>query len=164
MRLSNKRRAPYFNFIHTLLLLCLFAGIGFFVFERFSYKRLGYEENLLIIIPVIFLLIFYMRGKQIFEYDSDGEGVTVKNRHIIPYLYPPVSDEFPKYKIISYEIVNVFILKRLYLTIRSKKSSSLRLKYCISTLTKKELNDLKHSLSKIINANLKVERKTEQKV
>ena len=155
MRLSNKRKAPFYNFTHTILILILVVGIAFFIFERISYKKLGLEEYLLIIIPVLIVGIFYMRGKQIFEFDSDGEALSIKNRHILPYFSGPVSDEFPKYKLISYNIVDAVILKRLYMKITSKKSSALILKYDVSYLTSKELGDLKYSLSRVISNNKK---------
>ena len=141
--------------MQTLLIMIFFAGIGMFLFEKMVYKKLGIEEYLLLIVPLVFLVIFYLRGKQIFEYDSDGEGLTIKNRHILPYFHAPVSDEFPKYKLLSYNIVDAFILKRLYISIKRKNNSSLILKYDISNLTKKEVDDMKHSLSKIINNNKK---------
>ncbi|MFC6268630.1 hypothetical protein [Frigoriflavimonas asaccharolytica] len=149
MRLSNKGKAPLINFIHTFLVMLLLVGIAFFVFERYFYKQLGAEEYLVIIIPAFILMIFYARGKQIFEYDSDGETLTIKNKHILPMFSDSSSDEFPKYKVISYNILNALILKRLYLTIHSKKSNSIILKYDISDLSQKEVTDLKHSLSKI---------------
>lgn len=153
MRLSNKRKAPYYNFTHTLLFMFVLVGICAYSFEKLSYKRLGFEENLLIIVPLFILLIFYLRGRQIFEFDSDGEGLTIKNRSILPYFFSPVSDEFPKYKLKSYDVINFFIIKRLYLNISSKKSSGLTLKYEISNLTKKEVADLKFSLNKVITNN-----------
>lgn len=155
MRLSNKRKAPYYNFIHTLLLMIFFVGIIIFIFERYAYDILGLEEYLLITIPFLLLIIFYISGKQIFEFDSDGEGLTIKNRHVLPYFFPAISDEFPKYKLQSYNVVDAFILSRLYLKITSKKSSAIILKYDISYLTKKELGDLKFSLSKVISQNKK---------
>ena len=164
MRLSNKSKEPYFNFIHTALNILLVTGIGLFIFEKFSLQIFGIEEIFLILIPVLFLLVFYLRGRQIFEYDSDGEALSIKNKHIIPYFFPPVSDEFPKYKLQSYNIIDAFILKRLFIKISSKKSSSLILKYDISTLTKRELGDLKYSLSRVINSNRKSEELKSQEI
>ena len=164
MRLTNKRKAPLYNFIHTFLIMLFFGGICAYLFEKISYKKLGLEENLFIIIPLSTLLIFYLRGRQIFEFDSDGEGLSIKNRHILPYFFAPISDEFPKYKLINYSIINTFIIKRLYLNIKSKKSSGLTLKYEISNLTKKEIADLKRSLSKVITNNKKDEENKSQEI
>ena len=153
MRLSNRNKAGYFHFLSTLITVGLFLGIFLFFFERYRYHYLGWSEFLLIIIPILGILIFYLRGRQIFEYDSDGEALNFKNRNVVLFLDKALSDEFPKYKLKNYEVLNAIILKKLYITISSKKNHSIILKYDISYLTKKELNDLKMSLSKVIKTN-----------
>ena len=153
MRLSNRNKAPGYNFINTLLIMILVGGIVSFFLEEYKFNILGSESYLLIIIPIIMLCLFHLTGRQIFEYDSDGEALNFKNRNIIPFLNKPLSDEFPKYKLISYEIVSLLFVKRLYVTISSKNSGSTMLKYEISYLTTKEVNDLKFSLNKVVKAN-----------
>ena len=153
MRLSNRNKAGYFHFLSTLITVGLFLGIFLFFLERYRYHYLGWSEFLLIIIPILGILIFYLRGRQIFEYDSDGEALNFKNRNVVLFLDKALSDEFPKYKLKNYEVLNAIILKKLYITISSKKNHSIILKYDISYLTKKELNDLKMSLSKVIKTN-----------
>ncbi|MBW7674738.1 hypothetical protein [Chryseobacterium chendengshani] len=153
MRLSNRSKAPIYNFVNTLLLMTLLIGIIAFLLEEYKFNILGLESYLLIIIPLILLTLYYLNGRQIFEYDSDGEAIHFRNRNIIPFLSKALSDEFPKYKLIKYDVVNIFFVKRLYLTISSKNSGSTILKYEISYLTQKEVNDLKFSLSKVIKAN-----------
>ena len=64
-----------------------------------------------------------------------------------------ISDEFPKYKLKKYEVVNAIFFKRLYITISSKKQSTTTLKYEISYLTTKEIRDLKISLNKVLKVN-----------
>ena len=163
MRLNNRDKAGYFNFLSTLLLMLAAGGVVAFFVERYKFKVLGLENTLLIIIPVILLAIFYVRGRQIFEYDSDGEALNFKNRNVILFLDRPASDEFPKYKLLNYEVVNAIVFKRLYITISSRKSHTTTLKYDISYLSKKELNDLKFSLSKVIKANKEKEIIAENK-
>lgn len=153
MRLSNRSKAPIYNFVNTLLLMMLLGGIIAFLLEEYKFNILGVESYLLIIAPLILLIFFYLNGRQIFEYDSDGEAVHFKNRNIIPFLSKVLSDEFPKYKLIKYDVVTILFVKRLYLTLSSKNSGSTMLKYEISYLTKKEVNDLKFSLNKIVKAN-----------
>ena len=93
------------------------------------------------------------------DYDSDGEAVNFKNRNIIPFLTKEAKDEFPKYKLISYEVVNAILFKKLFIKIRSKKDhAAIILKYDISYLTIKEIKDLKVSLSKIVKANIEAKR------
>lgn len=153
MRLSNKRKYSIYSFLMTLLAMLMLLGILGYFFEMYRLKILGYEEYLLLIIPAALLLIFFLRGRQIFEYDSDGEALNFKNRGISPIFGKSVSDEFPKYKLLKYEVVNAIIFKRLYITISSKKSHSITLKYDISYLMDKEIKDLKLSLNKVVKQN-----------
>jgi hypothetical protein len=153
MRLSNKAKIPTYNFLLTMVNLFVFAGILAFLLEIFRFNILGYEQYLFLIIPFLLLTIFILRGKQIFEYDSDGEAINFKNRNIIPFFTKNVSDEFPKYKVVNFEIKNYIFYKKLYLIISSKKKNFITLKYDISYLTKKELGDLRLSLNKVIKSN-----------
>lgn len=159
MRLNNRSRKGFYEFLVTFLLMAMFFGIIAFLLERYKMNIIGEWLSLLfIIIPILLLVIFYLRGKQIFEYDSDGEALNFKNSNVIIFLGKSLSDEFPKYKLLSYEIVNAVILKRLFITISSKKSHSVILKYDISYLTRKEVKDLKLSLSRVIKQNKELNR------
>jgi hypothetical protein len=153
MRLSNRSKAPVYSFVNTLLLMILVGGVGAFLLEEYRFNVLGSESCLLIIIPILLLIVFYFSGRQIFEYDSDGEAIHFRNRNIIPFLDKPLSDEFPKYKLIKYELVSILFIKRLYITISSKNSGSTILKYEVSYLTRREINDLKLSLNKVVKTN-----------
>ncbi|KMQ64853.1 hypothetical protein ACM46_11575 [Chryseobacterium angstadtii] len=153
MRLSNRNKASVYNFIHTLLLMMVIFGITAFLLNEYRFHAVGKVSYGFILLPVMLLVIFHLNGRQIFEYDSDGEALNFKNRNIIPFLDRPLHDEFPKYKLISYEIVKLFSFKRLYITISSKSSGATILKYEISYLSQKEVNDLKLSLNKVVKAN-----------
>ncbi len=153
MRLSNRNKTGYFQFISTLTIVLFLAGLALFCLERYVYRYLGPESYFFVIIPTFILVIFYLRGRQIFEYDSDGEALNLKNRNVVLFLEKPLSDEFPKYKFLSYEIVNFYLIKKLYVRISSKKSNTIILKYDISYLTNKELNDLRFSLNKVTKMN-----------
>ena len=153
MRLNNRNKIGYFHFLSTFVVTLFLLGIFLFFVEYYFYKLLGSGAILLLVIPTLIIVIFYLRGRQIFEYDSDGEALNFKNKNVVLFLDKPLSDEFPKYKLKSYEIVNALIFKRLYVTISSKKSNAIILKYDVSYLSKKELNDLKLSLSKVTKNN-----------
>lgn len=153
MRLNNRNKIGYFQFLSTFVITLFLLGIFMFFVEYYFYKLLGSVAILFLVIPTLIVIIFYLRGRQIFEYDSDGEALNFKNKNVVLFLDKPLSDEFPKYKLKSYEIVNALILKRLYITISSKKSNAIILKYDVSYLSKKELNDLKLSLSKVTKNN-----------
>lgn len=152
MRLSNKRKAPLYNFINTALIMFLVMGILAFFAEEMRFQLLGMEAYLFIAVPAMLIVIFYFNGRQIFEYDSDGEALHFRNRNIVPFMSTPLSDEFPKYKFVKFETFTFLFFKRLYITINSKSGNSI-LKYEISYLSGKELNDLKFSLNKVIKNN-----------
>ena len=96
-------------------------ALAVFILEKTRLAMFGNESILFVLLPVLLLILFLMRGRQIFEYDSDGEAVNFKNRNIIPFLSKEARDEFPKYKLVSYEIVNAILFKKLYIRIKSKK-------------------------------------------
>ena len=160
MRLSNRSRIPIYNFVFTLINVLILIGLAGFILEKTRLVMFGNESILFILLPVVLLILFLVRGRQIFEYDSDGEAVNFKNRNIIPFLSKEIRDEFPKYKILSYEVVNAIFFKKLFVKIKSRKEhhQAIILKYDISYLTDKEIKDLKFSLKKIIKANKEANR------
>ncbi|MBW3524430.1 hypothetical protein KO535_19975 [Chryseobacterium sp. NKUCC03_KSP] len=132
----------------------LLAGgcIGFIV-DKIRFNILDEKSCFLIIVPIVLLIVIYLHGKQIFEYDSEGEAVHFRNRSITSFLNKPQSDEFPKYKLVKFEMISFLFFRRLYVTILSKNSGTTTLTYEISYLTRKQVSDLKTSLNKIIRAN-----------
>lgn len=158
MRLSNRSRIPIYNFVLTLINVLIVIGLAGFILEKTRLAMFGNESILFVLLPVVLLILFLVRGRQIFEYDSDGEAVNFKNRNIIPFLSKEIRDEFPKYKILSYEVVNAIFFKKLFVKIKSRKEHIAVLKYDISYLTDKEIKDLKFSLKKIIKANKEANR------
>ena len=158
MILTNKNKAGYFHFLSTLVLMIFIFGIMAFLLEYFIYDYFGWEQWLFLFIPFCCAALFYARGRQIFEYDSDGEALNFKNRNVFLFYDKNLSDEFPKYKLQKYEIINLIILKKLYITVSSKKGHGITLRYDISYLTKKEIDDLKFSLSKVIKNNKEQKR------
>ncbi|WP_226064726.1 hypothetical protein [Kaistella polysaccharea] len=153
MRLNNRNKAGYFQFLSILVAMILAGGIIAFFLERNFYDLMDSSAILLLIVPLIIALIFYLRGNQIFEYDSDGEALHFRSKNVVFFLDKTTNDEFPKYKLLNYEIVNMLFLKRLYITISSKKNKSMILKYDISYLSGKELADLNSSLKNVLHNN-----------
>jgi len=153
MRINNRNKISLYNFIHTWLLMFLLIGILGFLVEELKFNILGVESCLMILVPAVLLVLFYLSGRQIFEYDSEGEAVHFRNRNIVPFLQNPLSDEFPKYKLISYETVSILFIRKLYITISSKNNGRTLLKYEISFLTKNQVKNLESSLNNIIKAN-----------
>ena len=154
MRLSNKNKAPLYNFTLTFATLCLIIGCMMSFLNIIKLPVFGKMASIsLILLGGAIYIILYLRGRQIFEYDSDGEALNFRNYSIIPFLGKEAKDEFPKYKLVSFEIVNALVFKRLYIKITSKKHKESILKYDISYLTGSEIRDLKLSLQRTIKAN-----------
>lgn len=154
MRLSNRNRTPYYNFIYSLVGIVFILGIIAFILEINKFDVFGDKAWVLLLFPTLMFLFLYLLGRPIFEYDSDGEALNFRNNHILYLLSKKNSkDEFPKYKLIKFNIVNALIFKKLYIYISSKKSHVLILKYDISFLNKKQVKDLKFSLNKVIKSN-----------
>lgn len=153
IRLSNKKKTSLYRFFNIILLMILSGGCISFTIDRIRFNILDEKSYFLIVIPVVLLIVMYLHGRQIFEYDSEGEAIHFRNRSIFPFFNKPQSDEFPKYKLVKFEMISILFFRRLYVTILSKNSGTTTLKYEISYLTRKEVNDLKTSLNKIIIAN-----------
>lgn len=153
MRINNRKKIPVYHFITTFLIMMVVIGTIAFLLEEYKFDIMGLESYLLIVFPLFLLLFFFVNGRQIFEYDSDGEAIHFRNRSIIPMTAKPLSDEFPKYKLVKYEVVTILFVKRLYITVTSKNGGCTMLKYEISYLNKKQVKDLKTSLSKVIKTN-----------
>lgn len=154
MRLSNRNRSSFYSFINSFWYILLLTGIILYIVEEKRFQiTSGWYSLLLILIPLLLLAFHQLRGRQIFEYDSDGEALNFKNRHVLPIISRSSSDEFPKYKLQKFDIINLPFFKRLYITVSSKKTNAVTLKYDISYLASKEVQDLRFSLNKVIKNN-----------
>lgn len=156
MKISNKHKVSYYGFFLTIINLTLIFGIVFFILEKTVSNVFGEISIIFLIIPLVFLLIYIIMGKEIFEFDSEGEAVHFINKRVLPFFNKETKDEFPKYKIKSFDIIDIWIFKRLFIQIRSKKEKPVMLKYDISYLTKLEIKNLKHALKKIVAENKKL--------
>lgn len=154
MRLNNRNKTPIYNFFLTLATVILIIGAGMSFLDVIQLPILGKTLSYgAVFLSFTIYFIIFLKGRQIFEYDSDGEALNFKNYATIPFLGKEVKDEFPKYKLIKYEVVNAILFKRLFITISSKKRNGTILKYDISYLSNKEIRDLKISLNKVIKEN-----------
>lgn len=154
MRLNNRSKTPIIRFFFTLATVLMIIGSIMAFFHISNLPVLGAFASYGLIVAGLFLhAILYLRGRPIFEYDSDGEALNFKNYSTISFLKKESRDEFPKYKLLSYEVVNAIIFQRLYIYIASKKNHSITLKYDISYLSTKEIRDLKSSLNRVLKQN-----------
>ena len=156
MRINNRRIKPIIKFIYTLILLGLLASVLFSVLEINFLKIIpiwGFA-----VLAIAILLIIYLRGDQLFEYDSDGEALNFRTQDAFwGDVFPNTkkSSEFPKEKLVNYQITGFFLRRTLCLTIKSKRSQSgfSKLKYNITYLNSQERRDLRKSLKKVVEDN-----------
>ena len=153
MRLSNRNKCTTYNIVSSVIIFSAIFSIFIYFLDKYELNTFGNKALLFMLISNGLFAIFYIRGRQIFDYDSDGEALNFKNRGVFAIFGRDISDEFPKYKLKKYEVVNAIFFKRLYITISSKKQSTTTLKYEISYLTTKEIRDLKISLNKVLKVN-----------
>jgi len=99
MKFNNEKRTPYFIMYGSAVLLFLIGGAGLYLLETRYYNYISHDY-LLVGIPAAFAVIFFLRGRQIFEYDSEGEAIHFRNRCLTGLLGRASADEFPKYKLI----------------------------------------------------------------
>lgn len=143
-----------YSFIYSLVGIIFILGIIAYILEINKFDVFGNKAWVLLAVPAVLFLLLYIFGRPVFEYDSDGEVLNFRNNHILYLLSKKnAKDEFPKYKLLKFNIVNGLIFKRLYIYISSKKNHVTILKYDISYLSKKQVKDLKFSLNKVIKTN-----------
>ena len=158
MRLSNKRNKSLYIFAYTFVGILFLLGCIAYILEFNKFNVFGNKAWMIMVVPIILFLILFSFGKPLFDYDSDGEALNFRNFHVLPLFKKNHKDEFPKYKLLKYNIVSILLYRNLYIYISSKKNHITILKYNISFLSRKQVRDLKFSLTKVINANREMNR------
>lgn len=113
-------------------------------------------EYILFLITFAVLFLVLHRAAKYFEYDSDGETLTIINKGLIlsEFLnYRQKKAELPKEKLLYYKLNNYIIYKSLNLYIRSGENRQKRLKFNVTLVKPKKLKFLKMSLSKVVKQN-----------
>ncbi len=159
MRISNERVKKQFAVIYIITLFILIISI---VDDGISgtYKNFIAEEYLLLVIFAILLMLFWL-GSPLFNYDSDGEVLIIESSEpalISRFVGKHFSVEFPKVKLINFEINELMLRKTLYLYLRGKSKDTV-LKTPISYLSGKELLFLEKSLNKVLKNNTNFNKK-----
>ena len=153
MRISNKRVKKQFLVIYIITLFILILSI---VDNGISgiYSNFIAEEYLLLVIMAV-LLMFYWLGSPLFNYDSDGEVLIIESSEpllVSRFTGKHFSAEFPKVKLINFEINQLLLKKTLYLYLRGENKETV-LKTSVSYLSGRELVLLEKSLNKVLKQN-----------
>jgi hypothetical protein len=151
MRIDSNKKSLGLLLVYILAFLC-------FVFDLISPSIKGELGQLPPFSPalIVVLLFVWYRGPSNFMYDAEGEVLNFTTRN--PHLHQLSNSvfehhsEFPKRKLISFEISKSPFRRHLILKINGKSSTKVE-KFSISYLTSKELRKLKSSLKKVVAAN-----------
>ncbi|MDL1913217.1 MAG: hypothetical protein FDW93_01645 [Bergeyella sp.] len=154
MRISNRNKRVFYLLISPFLALLTFFCLFLFYFNKNRIERVDTVGVYTSAITIVLWILLFIRGKMIFEYDSDGEAFLFRNESIY-FNSSRGGDEFPKYKLLKFEILNLFFLKKLYITVSSKKKNRMILQYNISYLTRSQVKDLERSLGFVLEENAK---------
>ncbi len=157
MRINNKRIDVYIEAIYTLLFIGLIFSIVLIFIPIPTVTRFV-KPYILVIGFGALIYCFYKYGHQHVEYSSDGEVLNLKTQDSFWIKYFPqtrVMVDFPKNKLLSFNVKNGFLKRKLELYVTSRRSQSgfTKLSFNITYLSKSEVTDLKRSLNKIIKKN-----------
>ena len=153
MRIDNRKVkntviSIYFIMIVLAVLLgTVFNSLGMFVDSAF-YVFLG------LFISVI--LFHSIAGY--FEYDSDGNKISVLNQGLIltGYVnYRKNKIEFARHQLVGFKIKNYLIYKSLVLVIKHHDGKQAKERFNVTLLKRKNLKYIKQSLNKMLKENRK---------
>lgn len=164
MRINNKRIIPFIEKFYALLFLALMAAAILIIIPIGIVVNLISPYWLVTIILLTFALL-YSLGHQHLEYDSDGEVINIRTKDVFWSKYfsnQKIVMDFPKNKLLSYQIRHSLLKKRLELYVTSKRTANgiTKLKFNITYLNKTEISDLRRSLNKIIKQNKELTKVT----
>lgn len=164
MRISNKRLSPIVDVIYTLLIFGIVFGVLLIIIPVPSIMKevplfiQPYFAYLMVIFSVFLIYVFKKMGRHQFEYNSDGETITIRIKDPFWAKYFPANlkiIDFPKRKLKAYKVKRWFFIKRLDLYINTKRNIDgvSKFSFNIIFLTNKEIIDLRRSLHKIVQRN-----------
>lgn len=157
MKINNKRVNSVVETFYTLLFLGLFFSMVL-VFIPISNVVKIVSPYVLILIFGLLILLLYKMGPHSFDYNSDGETLNIKTQDPFWVKHFPKNrkmTDFPKAKVIKYQIHRGLLNKTLHIYISSKRSQNgvSKISYNIGYLNRSEINDIKTSLNRMIKRN-----------
>ena len=157
MKLQNRTTKNKVTIFNILLLVGLATSISFF----FLKNEIKSYDVVTAVVCLIALLCLNYFGPPYFRYDSNGETLIIQNKKALPFsLVKEHSVDFPKEKLVKFNIANGFLFKQtLELYIRSRRSNHAahsKLKFNITYLSRRDIKNLNISLNKVLRENSKV--------
>lgn len=153
MKVNNHHKEGYYMYVIGFVLCLPILMLFFYFLDAYFLMLFGKKMIFLIIASLFFLFLIFMMGKPIFEYDSDGEALVFRNSSIFFSKNSAIKNEFPKYKLQKYEVINFLFFKRLYVNVEGSKNRNIVLKYDVSYLKDNEIQMIKKSLDEVLYNN-----------
>ena len=155
MRLSNHKETRiipgiyYFSVVVFFLIIFLNAQLGSELFpdESIYFITLG--------IIALLQVYIYLCGKY-FEYDSEGQVVTIINKGMILSRFIDYRNrqiEIKRNQIIGYKLYNFLIYKRLVIIAKGRSKRRFKKHLNLSFVKPKKIKAIEKSLQKLINKN-----------
>lgn len=154
MRLTN------YNAVKVIPGFYYFAVVLFFliVFLNFQFDHTLFGDNKyyrITLAGIVLAMVYVYFGGKYFEYDSDGNLVSINNRGILlsNFLnYRTKQIDIKKQKIVDFEVYNFIIYKRLNIYTKSKRGIA-KYKANVTFVSPHKINIICASLKKIIQEN-----------
>lgn len=149
MTINNIRNKSFLTLIIFISVLC---GVGGLIAQLILAKFYGQFYASLYYLTLFFgilTIVFVLRGRQIFEYDSDGKSLLISNKRVLPLFFKKnVYVEIRKVDFESYKLTG-FPFRRLLIESKNEKGEKQSYKFDISFLSRDERNLLVKSLAKL---------------
>ncbi|WP_162926128.1 hypothetical protein [Chryseobacterium aurantiacum] len=145
MNLSNMKFMQIYRIVLIVLSLLLVITI---VFLNLFFEIIGLSAFGLILLALI--IFTHITIRQIFEYNSEGEVLIIRNKNIFTgnNRYRGL-DEFPKILVRQYKLQKTFLKKKLYISIKGR-SRVIILNYDVTFVKTQKLKELEDDLKKLI--------------
>lgn len=151
MRINSDRGYKFLNLIY---ILCAFSIAFDLLILNIDGSWRGVYKTSPFAIGILLFVIY--RGLPVFSYDSDGEvlNFTAKEPNLKALGRLAMTHfEFPKRKLYSFRIVNYPFRRVLIVKITSKSGHHKKQSIAISYLKRRDIKDLKKSLSGVLSRN-----------
>lgn len=158
MRFKNTSETRIVPSVYMIIIAAFVTNIfvNFELMSSDSVSTIKFSHFLPNILLFIFGIYFHKVG-QLFEFDSDGETLNFKNNGLFfsKFMeYRVKRAEFPKEKLVKFEVNDYFFFAKITIWIRSRrKSGSRKYTFNITFLNKKKKRGMIASLNKVLEKN-----------
>lgn len=158
MRFKNTTETKIVPSIYTIIIAAFVTNIfvNIELMNSDTESTIKFSHFLPNILLFLFAIYFHRIG-QIFEFDSDGETLNFKNNGVFfsKFMeYRVKRAEFPKAKLMNFEVSDYGLFASLKIYIRSKRKSGVRsYRFNITFLGKKKKKGMIESLNKVLEKN-----------